>query len=76
MLVTKLYETAPTCKLYNRSVIQEMFFNLKNQFRFSKHSPSLTTWRAVKHTRAFVVNKEGKKYKPKKTQVSMLVQIR
>lgn len=62
MLVTKLHATVATCKLYNRSAHQEMFSQPYKPFNSdSKHSPSPTTRKGVKHTIAFVLNREVKK---------------
>lgn len=62
MLVTKLHATVATCKLYNRSAHQEMFSQPYKLFNSdSKHSPSPTTRKGVKHTIAFVLNREVKK---------------
>lgn len=70
MLVTKLYETVATCKLYNRSVHQEMFSRPYKSFNSDSPNTLPAKPRGKSEARNSICAKREEKKK-----LSMLIQI-
>lgn len=61
MLVTKLYETVATCKLYNRSVHQEMFSRPYKSFNSDSPNTLPAKPRGKSEARDSICAKQGRK---------------